>query len=314
MSQNWIFVINNPEPEEVEELMVNAENWAWDEADHMFAYLCVGLEVGESGTMHLQGYCQFKKRIGLKKTQRLINPERPEGVHVEMRKGSHAQAREYIANDEKEGSLGWVEWGEPFTEGARMDLNQIGHWLKQGKTTGDIYRLMRDEHWGAWSRVYRSIEAGWQKQQEETIQEWTDIQVIVFWGPTGTGKSKRARAMTRLQNCYPLMTDTNPIWFDRYANQPDLLIEEFRTKNMSLEMFLTILDGYPRLLPVKGGTVWKNWTRVIVTSNKPPHRWYGQDVYAEHGDACVLKRRISKIYKVEGLAPDQVREVQWGDE
>lgn len=64
-------------------------------------YLLVGKEVGESGTPHLQGYLQFKKRSRFAKLATDLKG------HFEVAKGTLAQNQEYCR---KEGN--WYELGE----------------------------------------------------------------------------------------------------------------------------------------------------------------------------------------------------------
>ena len=53
--------------------------------------------------------------------------------------------------------------------------------------------------------------------------------------------------------------------------------------------FLQWLDVYPLLLPVKGGFVVANYTKVYITSNLDPYVWY-QGV-----DPAPLLRRLKEV-------------------
>ena len=83
--KRWCFTLNNYDEEEIKEIVV------------IFKGLCklfiIGKEVGESGTPHLQGYCEFNKSIrplSLKVTQK---------IHWEKCKGNREQNVLYCSKE-----------------------------------------------------------------------------------------------------------------------------------------------------------------------------------------------------------------------
>lgn len=60
-------------------------------------YLIYQEEISESGTYHFQGYCEFKKQLGLARAKALLGGAT---VHVERRRGSQAEAIKYCKKDD----------------------------------------------------------------------------------------------------------------------------------------------------------------------------------------------------------------------
>jgi len=83
-AKNWVFTLNN---------YTDADEIKLDTMfDHgHFNYVCYGREIGESGTPHLQGYVQLKKKLRLPQLRQLIGAR----GHYEIARGHPRMASEY---------------------------------------------------------------------------------------------------------------------------------------------------------------------------------------------------------------------------
>lgn len=91
-----------------------------------FRYAKVACEVGgHSDYVHLQVYVIFENRVTFARVKGLF----PRETHIEPRRGSHTEAKDYIGNEEKSGSVAWVaEFGSdddiPDRAGDRSDVSK----------------------------------------------------------------------------------------------------------------------------------------------------------------------------------------------
>jgi hypothetical protein len=122
--RNCCFTINNPPVDENSErpAPVNRVSPSFN-ADKM-RYLGYALERGTSGTIHWQGYMELKAQATLSTIKVLLGGT----AHIEARRGSAQQARDYFAEPgEKEGEtlLPAQEFGVLSSQGKRSDLEAV---------------------------------------------------------------------------------------------------------------------------------------------------------------------------------------------
>jgi len=94
--------------------------------------------------------------------------------------------------------------------------------------------------------------------------------VNVFWGETGTGKSRRAWVEAGI-DAYPKNARTK-FWCG-YRGQANVVIDEFRG-DIDIANMLVWCDRYPVIVEVKGSAVCLKATTIWITSNKSPRDWY----------------------------------------
>lgn len=87
-AKNWCFTLNNYVDADQDRLRTLA-------ASEQVAFLVFGREVGESGTPHLQGYIEFRVRKRLRQVKDLVGQR----AHLEIRRGTGPEAREYCLKD-----------------------------------------------------------------------------------------------------------------------------------------------------------------------------------------------------------------------
>lgn len=118
------------------------------------------------------------------------------------------------------------------------------------------------------------------------------INVKVFWGPSGTGKTHRA-----WQEAGPdaYIKNPNTKWWDGYRGQANVIIDEF-TGRIDLSYLLTWLDKYPCYAEIKGYTLPLKATNFWITSNIEPQFWY-TDITSYQRSA--LLRRLHVVESME---------------
>lgn len=128
--------------------------------------------------------------------------------------------------------------------------------------------------------------------------------MVVLWGRTGTGKTKRAYALA--SKCLDPLTN-EPVryyskasynkWWPNYAGQQLVIIDEYAGQ-WDMGYLLSVLDRYPLDIEYKGGGLQLQATKFIITSNLHPAEWY-TTAKLEHKEA--LNRRLTTVINVESL-------------
>lgn len=108
----------------------------------------------------------------------------------------------------------------------------------------------------------------------------------VFWGRTGTGKSRKAWEDAGLE-AYP--KDPRTKFWCGYTCQTNVVIDEFRG-GIDIAHLLRWLDRYPVIVEIKGGAVVLRAVRIWITSNLPPEQWYPQ---LDDESYRALRRRLT---------------------
>jgi len=219
-----------------------------------------------TGRLHFQGYLEYRRSVRMATVKRdMASP----GVHLEPRKGSRTEARNYCEKDESRIAGPWSggTW-EPDVPGRRSDLSRAKELLDAG--CGDVD--LADECFDVWVKYRNSFSA--YRELKRARPEHRDLRVHILWGPTGTGKTHRA---TEHKPDYWILTrpatKNMPLWFDGYQGQDCVVIDEFYGW-IPFDFLLRFLDKYRLQLSIRGGYVWANFTTVFITSNMDPAQWY----------------------------------------
>lgn len=206
-----------------------------------FKYWCFGIEVGESGTPHLQGYFEFpnKNPLRISGAQNKLNAIGLQGCHIEPAKGTAEQNITYCSKD---GSF--FEGGErPRGQGKRSDLDSVCELIKSGANMTEVANQFP-------SQVVK-FHTGLQfLMNVTTTPRRFKTEVWWLWGPTGSGKSRYA------WDQYPssYMKECSHKWWDGYTGQDVVIMDDFRpSKELPFSFILNLFDRYPLSVQVKGG-------------------------------------------------------------
>lgn len=261
-SKGWCFTINNPTDADDEELQVLRDRTT---------YGVVGREVGESGTPHYQGFVRFSTATRFAAVKRLL-PR----AHLESQRGSVHQAADYC---KKDGTFD--EWGE--LPELRRGTKERWTWMLDAAERGDL-KSIRDEYPGEYLRYYDRF-----RTLRKRVPDILDVLENEWWyGPTGTGKSRRA--WEQYPEHYGKQLNK---WWCGYDDEDTVVIEEWAPKNDMTASALKIwADRYPFNAEVKGGQLKRiRPKRIIVTSN-----YTMEQCFSNSEDLEPLKRRFKQVY------------------
>ena len=262
----------------------------WTGREEDFAFMAWGEEVcPTSGRQHLQSFVCMKKKMALSAATRVIQKYFV-GAHVEIMRGSLAQNEEYCS---KEGQ--YTTWGVPPQQGKRTDLDEVAEKIKAGEATPE--QILEDDPM-AYHQYGRTLEKLHQLQLRKKVRNWM-TEGIWYYGPTGSGKSRKAFEGFDPDTHYAYPYETNG-WWDGYAGQETVIFDEFRGQ-LPLNVMLRLMDRYPMNVQQRGKEPFPLLAKkIIITSCMKP-----DEVYKD----LASSDRLDQLYRrceVERLGPDPV--------
>lgn len=273
-ARSWCFTINNPSDSDYSQLS--------DLQQHVqFQYMIYQLE--KESTEHIQGYVQFRSSIRRKQVSGLLTR-----ASLRPARGSQSQNISYCSKSETRLSGPFV-FGTPKNQGKRTDLDEVISDVKQGRT---IHQIALD-HPKQFIHYHSGIKAYKFEWDRSSTKDWREVEVAVFYGETGTSKTRNAlEYATSRKLDYYMLDMANKVWFDGYGGEPLLIIDDFYGW-IPCGHLLRLLDGYQCRLEIRCGFTWAKWTKVVITSNKHPFEWYKE---ISNDQQAALKRRLDSIF------------------
>lgn len=269
-TKRWAFTLNNP------------GEWRPVFVEARMDYLVYQDEIGENGTLHVQGYVRLKSRALMKTVKKLLDNN---GVHLAPARGSEKENRDYCTKEDTRVVGPW-EFGTYDAsvgpgQGHRTDLDIATAAIIAGTSVAAVAR----EHPTVFVRYHQGM-----FQLAEIVQPPPPLERAVratlLWGPTAVGKSHRA--FHQYPQAYLVESGRDP--WGRYQNQETIVMDEWvpqssgglqplSTSPWTLPVMNRILDKWPYPLNCRYRDRQAMWTRVIILTNLPP-----QTIYAEYPD------------------------------
>lgn len=276
---DWCFTTKHEKLSEVEALQEESK------------YIVIGLEEGEDGYLHYQGFVQLRVAKRLETMKGLART-----THFEPRKGTPLQASDYC---KKEGI--WFEMGVMTKQGDRNDIDAFVADVIDEKSDQELI-LTHPMCMARYPKFHDKIKQVFAKPH-------VAAKIIWFYGPSRTGKSGY------ISRHYPGAFDKSPDdrWFDGYAGQDAIVINEI-TAGVPYSTVLSLCDPRPPLLPTKGSFVPSKATVVFITSNDSPDRVYAHEcARADRWMALLERAEFSYVERTDVAGRSVMREMQWDD-
>lgn len=281
----WIFRVSNPES------LLPVEEWEG------VKYAVWQLEIGDEGTVHYQGYLSFEEPVRMAFIKSL---EGLHGAHLQKRRGTKLQAMTYNSKDDTrlEGPYWWpsqefvVACCNGGEKGKRNDLIELATMVKASLTDHEIADY-RPQYVIKFQRGIHALRSAHFTDGRDA----SEIDSVVYVGPTGTGKSRRLRL-----ECPPgrdWFWVAKGKWFDGYQGEPGLVFDEFRASWMSHSELLSLIDVYPKRVEFKGGMLQMMATRFRFSTNVHPADWYAARPHCPPWLDDPLRRRLRRVVPME---------------
>lgn len=262
-STNWCFTLNNYTEDEVKKLKESTD----------FKYLVYGIEKGESGTPHLQGFLIYKNKCRMSALKKLL-PR----AHWEAAKGQAYQAAQYCM---KEGN--YQESGEAPTRPAlkrKAEFAAVVDLAKRGQ-----FSQLLSEYPGMYLRYNRTLN-NLRFMFDEPTESIDVLDNYWYYGKSGSGKSSTARK--KYPGAFIKMANK---WWDRYAGQDTVIIDDVSPNHYALiDDMKNWSDHYVCPVETKGGVISIRPKRVVVTSQYTP-----EEVFKTCEDCSAICRRFKLV-------------------
>ena len=232
------------------------------------------LECGAGGYLHWQVCLGLDKKGSLPTITGIFGTE----LHAEISRS--AAATEYVWKEDTRVANTQFELGvRPIKRNDPHDWDLIWEMAVAGDL-GAIPAQIRVQSY----RTLRAIGADFAKPvgMVRTCQ--------VYWGRTGTGKSRRAWEEAGLD---AYVKDPNTKFWCGYRGQGAVVIDEFRGR-IDVSHLLRWLDRYPVNVEIKGSSCPLAATAFWITSNVDPRQWY-PDLDSETLSALLRRFNITNF-------------------
>jgi len=231
---------------------------------------------GEQSYHHWQLYCISKRKCSLRTIKSCFSDR----CHAEL---THSKkAEDYCLKDDTcvEGTR--FELGfKPIQRNQKVDWDRIWQLATEGQIMG-IPANIRVQN-------YRTI---CQIRSDFATPLAIERTVTVYWGRTGTGKSRRAWEEAGLD---AYCKDPRSKFFYGYRDQCNVVIDEFRG-GIDVAHLLRWFDRYPCNVELKGSSCPLAAHKIWITSNLPPSAWYPE---LDNATLDALMRRFTEVLEFE---------------
>lgn len=256
---------------------------------------------------HLQGYVEFRSPLDRKTVKKLLGNN---SIHLEKAlAGSKANIKYCSKVESRLPQFPFFEFGTPAskTQGTRTDLLKMAESLKNGLPLHEVAK----NNPVAYIRHSRGLDKLSQIYKQKFRNQYVDnMNVKVFWGDAGAGKTRSIYEEYGPENCYTPVWNGSKFWFDGYSDQKVLVINEFygQCRVSTLQL---LLDRYRLQVETKGGMVMSNWDTIIITSNCHPSQWYNSwDTIPDRVVSSII-RRIDEIHEYVRESEDGLPLLSW---
>lgn len=262
----------------------------------------------DTGNLHLQLFLQFNQAVRGAAVQKLLYPAPCDEayrsrVHLEVTKSADG-AKTYCSKPETR--IGETyECGDFTSQGKRSDLQRCAEAVLGGTTIREAFVQFPS----TMVRYHRGIEA---LQSAVARPRNRPPVVLVYWGESGSGKSRRAfwearhgRVAAQSQAVefdrygdhqrpfYPILPGKpgGQDWWCTYTPGQPIILDDYHGE-MGLNQFKRLLDRYPMKVQPKGGAKEFTSNLIFITSNHNPMDWYPE---ASQADRDAIHRRFTSV-------------------
>lgn len=231
------------------------------------------LECAQGGFLHWQFVAAFSSKKSISGVRKCFGP-----FHAELTRSESAV--DYVWKDDTRVEGTQFELGaKPFRRNSATDWESV--W--SSAVAGDLSRIPANVRVVSY-RTIRAIAADY------SVARPIVRTVNVFWGRTGTGKSRRAWEEGGMDS---YAKDPRSKFWDGYQNEKNIIIDEFRG-GIDIAHLLRWCDRYPVRVEIKGSSRPLAAEQIWITSNICPRAWY-PDADGETLEALLRRLTVTQF-------------------
>lgn len=235
-------------------------------------YIKGQLEVGaDTGYEHWQILVVFSRKVSCHFVYSCFG-----NFHFELTRSEAAE--DYVWKEETRVAGSQFELGE-----RKMRRNVAADWenIRSLAKSGQLASIPADIYVRCYNQLSRI-------RVDHLVPVAIERTCFVFWGKTGTGKSRRAWEEGGME---AYAKDPCTKWWCGYQGQKNVIIDEFRGL-IGISHLLRWLDRYPVFVETKGAAQPFLGERIWITSNVSPGAWYPE---LDSSTSDALMRRLQVI-------------------
>jgi hypothetical protein len=233
----------------------------------------------------MQGYVELINGCKYDNLHNILGLEK--SLHVESRKGTRDQAREYCLKSDTAIGGTQYEYGEwrKTSQGHRSDLDSLADDVQEGRSIREI----AERNPGRFIRYGRGIRDLREVLSKRRLEK---TEVLIIHEEKGN-KGKTTFVMNYFDKDQKAYWHTNTKWWDGYDGEEMVIWDDFKWDELeNKSLMLRLMDKTPLKLEKKGGFVNFTAKYLIITTNDNPNHWFA--------DLPQLKRRIEWTCKWNG--------------
>lgn len=262
-------------------------------------------EVSASNRHHWQGYMELKNRQELAKVKLILGSNT---AHIEERRGTQQQAIDYSTKeDTRFAGTQPIQWGTPLPQqaGKRTDLIALIDKVKTGERLYDL--MISPDVCDTVARHFQYTQKLVTMHAATHLPQVRQVIMTIFYGPTGTGKSRRVRyiendALYSVPLGARVGNGWDKTWFCGYDAHEAMLYDDF-VGQIDYATMLRYLDKYACDLPRKNGLTQCAAFNIYITSNLHPRQWYPEQFLLD-GMAAFFRRAQEDGCRIEHMATE----------
>lgn len=236
------------------------------------AYATWGMETcPDTGRVHTHIYIRLEKKCRMSTLKNRFNDST---LHCEPARGTESQCRDYCWCEgdhidklphhlEKGPEIG--TFSPRMGKGVRSDLEELGADVKAGQNE----RFIAEKYTSDFIRYSAGIRNLIAVMAPKPPIE-REVEVIVLWGPTGTGKTHRC--MVTYPDLYVVKPGRDP--WGLYRGEKTILFDEFDAEAWKITDMNRYLDKWRTMLDARYNDRYAVWERVLICANSPPQSWW----------------------------------------